>query len=228
MDGLSEKPAAVSAMAGPGPTGPSSPDEELIGEAERIAVVQGLGSETLLDSDGIIYTRSRIRIIWDLTQAVGRGPESAFESGETTVVDYGGMVSYVDSSGEAVTQFQTNPDKAIVWRDAVQVVYLHRILPVSPGQAFSNFVGQWNILHGQKGQVSFTDIAVNDGTARPLSKEQWHALVQYSATVLTCLGVAHGHAEGVAVQRLEELRPRDGTTARPATWGFVKVEPIRR
>lgn len=204
------------------------PPEDLVAEAERIAVVHGMESETFIDSDRSIYTTTRLRILWDLTQTAGRGWEPTFRSGEITVVDHGGMVTYLDSSGQERFQIDNNPNKAVIVENGIDIVYLHRLPPVSPGQGFSSFVGEWNVLDGKRGHTSFTDLEVVDGTARPILLEQWHALIQYSAAVLSLLGIAPSQAEELAVGELRGLRPPDGTAAHSASWGYVKAQQVGR
>jgi len=52
--------------------------EDLVAQSEQIVLLQPLESESFLDIDGEVYTRTHLLLLWDLTQTGGKGPEVTF------------------------------------------------------------------------------------------------------------------------------------------------------
>ena len=133
---------------------PPLPLEDLVAQSERIVLVQALESECFLDIDGEVYTRMHLRLLWDLTQTAGKGPETTFEEGEISVVDLRGEISYVDSAGKAIDLTVDSAMQGVFPRGVIAVVCLRRMAEDSTRDAFNNLVGQWSILWGTQGEQS--------------------------------------------------------------------------
>ena len=195
------------------------PPADLVARAERIAVVQPMGSECfLLGGKGL--NRVDLRVLWDITEAAGRSPEPSFGSREIAVYRVTTCsVTYVNEDGKTVTaDVLTGGRDARLKKDAIEIVYLGR----HEGSFWGTLVGSWGFMGGEGGAIILSGF-VQPYTKKVVFEEDWHSLVHYSTEVLKLLGVAPEQARALTLQNLQALDPRDETAVDRATWGEVKA-----
>ena len=173
------------------------------------------------------YTRTDLRILWDITLAAGRGTEPTFASGGIAVHQMkGGPFTCVNEKGETSTGVVFTQLGADLRKNAIEIVYFGRIerLPAYGGLVRD---GGWFVLEGRSGAVVFSR-CVQPYTSKVLFEEDWHSLVHYSTEVLRLLGVEAEQARALAFENLQRLHPEVATAVDRATWGEVKARVGRR
>lgn len=77
--------------AGASRIGPQPPLEELVAESERILVVEVSGEEQFDDGE-YTFTRTHLRVVWDITRAAGQEATPDDVGSELSVVVCAGVV----------------------------------------------------------------------------------------------------------------------------------------
>ena len=204
-----------------GASGPAPiPLEDLVAQSERIIVARVLDREGL-DDGTYSYTRTHLRVLWDMSAAAGKGGEPDFEGGEMSVVDWTGVVG-----GDRI--FGLAP--AVFWKGDVVVVCLGRI-PYEPGvEIYKDLVGEWKVVRGMEGTRGFNPKGIDTQEVRPMLEVDWQELVNHSSKMLTLLGVEPSQAETLAFENLQALCPQEvdfaqqePTSVQSVTWGNIKA-----
>ena len=174
--------------------------EELIAQSERTILGRVLEQEEF-DDGNRVYRRTHLQVLWDLTRSSGNGVEPDFLDGETSVVEWIGIVNG--------RMYDIRP--AIFWKGEVVVVSLNRLEDrpgVSTFDVFEDMVGEWRVAQGRSGKAGF-----NNGTmdirqvVNPMREENWQNLLSYSSKVLTFLGGDSKWANLTARRHIRTLRP---------------------
>ena len=196
------------------------PLEDLVAQSERIIVAQVLDWEGL-DDGTYSYTRTHLRVLWDMTEASGKGGEPDFEDGEMSVVDWTGIVG-----ADRIFDLPA----AIFWMGEVVVVCLGRIAYEPGVEVYKDLVGEWKVVRGMEGKRGFNPKSRDTREFGPMQDEGWQRLVDYSVNMLTLLDVEPSQAETLALENLQALRPQEAdfaqqevTSVQSVTWGNIKA-----
>ncbi len=167
------------------------PLEDIVAQSERIVLAQVLTSENF--DDGLkVFTRTHLRVLWDLTEAAGKGEEPDFADEELSVVEWTGIVGGV--------VYGLIP--AIFFDNEVVVVCLRRYRDDGWAE-YRDLVGEWDVVAGAQGM---TGPMFRGGThGNPMWEGEWQRLADHSAKVLTFLDVELRTAQLKTKRHFQEL-----------------------